>query len=79
MKLVIFIKKLIIGKKRANFNVLIDEEKRLYEWVMKKYPNDYKGELKDPPYGHVWKFSWGEITVQSNERSFTCGIYIEWR
>lgn len=46
---------------------------------MKKYPNNYKGELKDPPYGHVWEFSWGEMTVQSNERSFTCGIYIEWR
>lgn len=65
-------------ERRSNLDILICEEKRLYEWVMKKYPDNYKGELKDPPYGHVWEFSWGEITTQSNERSLTCGIYIEW-
>lgn len=74
-----FYKNINDWEKRANVNVLISEEKRLYEWMMEKYPGNYKGELKDPPYGHVWGFSWGEITVQSNEKSFTCGIYIEWR
>ncbi|KJH60458.1 hypothetical protein IFU23_00060 [Pantoea agglomerans] len=73
-----FYKNISNWEKRANIKVLMDEEKRLYEWVMEKYPNNYKGELKDPPYGHVWSFEWGEITVQSEERSFNCGIYIEW-
>lgn len=74
-----FYKKINDWEKRADVNVLIAEEKRLHDWMMEEYSGNYKGELKNPPYGHVWGFSWGEITVQSNEKSFTCGIYIEWR
>jgi hypothetical protein len=36
------------------------------------------GKINKPPYGTKWTYEWGEITVQSNERSFDCGIYIEW-
>lgn len=73
-----FYKNISDWEKRANVKTLNEEEKRMFEWMLNRYPNHYKGELKDPPYGHVWSFEWGEITVQSEERSFNCGIYIEW-
>lgn len=73
-----FYKSLSDWEKRANVKALKEEEKRMFEWMLNRYPDNYKGELKDPPYGHVWNFEWGEITVQSEERSFNCGIYIEW-
>ena len=25
-----------------------------------------------------WRHEWGNIVVQSNEKSFDCGVYIEW-
>ncbi|MFL6613247.1 MAG: hypothetical protein ACJ8LD_05965 [Pantoea agglomerans] len=73
-----FYKSLSDWEKRANVKVLKEEEKRMFKWMLNRYPDNYKGELKEPPYGHVWSFEWGEITVQSEEKSFNCGIYIEW-
>lgn len=73
-----FYKSLSDWENRANVKALKEEEKRMFEWMLNRYPNNYKGELKEPPYGHVWSFEWGEITVQSEEKSFNCGIYIEW-
>ncbi|MGC0876612.1 hypothetical protein WKG84_03745 [Pantoea agglomerans] len=73
-----FYKSLSDWEKRANVKALKEEEKRMFEWMLNRYPNNYKGELKEPPYGHVWSFEWGEVTVQSEEKSFNCGIYIEW-
>lgn len=73
-----FYKNLSDWEKRANVKALKEEEKRMFEWMLNKYPNNYKGEIKDSPFGHVWSFEWGAITVQSEERSFNCGIYIEW-
>ncbi|MEB6222037.1 hypothetical protein [Pantoea anthophila] len=62
--------------KRANVKALKEEQNRMLAWMLNKYPSNYEGELKEPPYGNFWSFEWGEITVQSNERSFDCGIYI---
>lgn len=73
-----FYKSLSDWEKRANVKALKEEEKRMFAWMLNRYPNNYKGELKDPPYGHVWGFEWGKVTVQSEERSFNCGIYIVW-
>ncbi|WP_367143908.1 hypothetical protein [Pantoea stewartii] len=64
--------------KKADLNMLKDEEKRLYEWTRNKYPGNYDGEIKNPPYGYVWCFQWGNVAVQSNSNTFECGIYIEW-
>lgn len=73
-----FYKSLSDWEKRANVKALKEEEKRMFAWMLNRYPNNYKGELKDHPYGHVWGFEWGKVTVQSEERSFNCGIYIVW-
>lgn len=73
-----FYKSLSDWEKRANVKALKEEEKRMFAWMLNRYPNNYKGELKGPPYGHVWDFEWGKVTVQSEERSFNCGIYIVW-
>jgi len=73
-----FYKSLSDWEKRANVKALKEEEKRMFAWMLNRSPNNYKGELKDPPYGHVWDFEWGKVTVQSEERSFNCGIYIVW-
>ena len=63
-----FYKSLSDWEKRANVKALKEEEKRMFAWMLNRYPNNYKGELKDPPYGHVWGFEWGKVTVQSEER-----------
>ncbi|ELJ5856469.1 hypothetical protein RS425_004938 [Enterobacter kobei] len=64
--------------KRASLKNLEEEERRLTEWVQNKFSRNNMGKINKPPYGTKWTYEWGEITVQSNERSFDCGIYIEW-
>lgn len=64
--------------KKADLNILKDEEKRLYEWTLNQYPENYDGKIKKPPYGYIWRFQWGNVVVQSNPNTFECGIYIEW-
>lgn len=64
--------------KKADLNMLKDEEEMLHEWTRNKYPENYDGKIKNPPYGYLWCFQWGNIAVKSNPNTFECGIYIEW-
>ncbi|WP_337027635.1 hypothetical protein [Pantoea eucalypti] len=73
-----FFKNMNDWEKRANLNILKGEESRLFAWVLNRYPSNYKGTIENPPYGDVWSFTWGEITVQSDTNAFECGIYIKW-
>ncbi|MGS6399389.1 hypothetical protein ACVGXU_14130, partial [Enterobacter hormaechei] len=64
---------------RASLKNLKDEERRLTDWIQNKLSKEKMVKISTPPYGVTWNFEWGELTVQSNERSFDCGIYIEWK
>ena len=64
--------------KRANLRNLSEEEQRLTAWVESEITSRPKIKIRTPPYGTQWHHEWGSIIVQSNEKSFDCGIYIEW-
>lgn len=73
-----FYKTLWDWDKRANLRNLSEEEQRLTAWVESEITSHPKLKISTPPYGTQWHHEWGSIIVQSNERSFDCGIYIEW-
>ncbi|WP_320759913.1 hypothetical protein, partial [Enterobacter roggenkampii] len=73
-----FYKTLWDWDKRANLRNLSEEEQRLTAWVESEINSRPKLKISTPPYGTQWHHEWGSIIVQSNERSFDCGIYIEW-
>lgn len=73
-----FYKTLWDWDKRANLRNLSEEEQRLTAWVESEITSRPKLKISLPPYGTQWHHEWGSIIVQSNERSFDCGIYIEW-
>ena len=73
-----FYKTLWDWDKRANLRNLSEEEQRLTAWVDSEITSHPKLKISTPPYGTQWHHEWGSIIVQSNEKSFDCGIYIEW-
>lgn len=73
-----FYKTLWDWDKRANLRNLSEEEQRLTAWVDSEITSRPKLKISAPPYGTQWHHEWGSIIVQSNEKSFDCGIYIEW-
>lgn len=73
-----FYKTLWDWDKRANLRNLSEEEQRLTAWVDSEITSRPKLKISTPPYGTQWHHEWGSIIVQSNEKSFDCGIYIEW-
>ena len=73
-----FYKTLWDWDKRANLRNLSEEEQRLTAWVNSEITSRPKLKISAPPYGTQWHHEWGSIIVQSNEKSFDCGIYIEW-
>lgn len=64
--------------KRASLHNLSEEQQRLTAWVENEITSISKVKINKPPYGIQWDHEWGRIIVQSNEKSFDCGIYIEW-
>ncbi len=73
-----FYKTLADWDKRASLSNLSDEQKRLTAWVENEITSSPKLKINNPSYGFQWEHDWGRIVVQSNEKSFDCGIYIEW-
>ncbi len=73
-----FYKTLGDWNKRANLNNLSEEEQRLTAWIENEITSHPKLKIITAPYGIQWDHEWGRIIVQSNEKSFDCGIYIEW-
>lgn len=73
-----FYKTLEDWDKRASLSNLSDEQQRLTAWVESEITSKPKLKITTPPYGIQWEHEWGSIVVQSNEKSFDCGIYIEW-
>ncbi|MBU5922730.1 hypothetical protein [Enterobacter sichuanensis] len=73
-----FYKTLWDWDKRANLRNLSEEEQRLTAWVESEITSRPKLKISTSPYGTQWHHEWGSIIVQSNEKSFDCGIYIEW-
>ncbi|MCA2028170.1 hypothetical protein LDK53_19685 [Enterobacter sp. K16B] len=73
-----FYKTLWDWDKRANLRNLSEEEQRLTAWVESEITSHPKLKISTPPYGTQWHHEWGSIIVQPNEKSFDCGIYIEW-
>ncbi|EPK4277575.1 hypothetical protein QCK02_004508 [Enterobacter mori] len=63
--------------KRANLSNLSDERQHLTAWVENEITSKPKLKITTPPYGIQWEHEWGSIVVQSNEKIFDCGIYIE--
>ncbi|ADF61143.1 hypothetical protein ECL_01584 [Enterobacter cloacae subsp. cloacae ATCC 13047] len=47
-------------------------------WIENEITSHPKLKIITAPYGIQWDHEWGRIIVQSNEKSFDCGIYIEW-
>lgn len=74
-----FYKTLNDWDKRASLSNLSDEQQRLTAWVESEITSKPKLKITNPPYGFQWVHEWGSIVVQSNEKSFDCGIYIEWK
>ncbi|MBS2288226.1 hypothetical protein KFZ19_26990, partial [Salmonella enterica subsp. enterica serovar Typhimurium] len=64
--------------KRASLSNLSDEQQRLTVWVENEITSKPNLKINNPPYGFQWRHEWGNIVVQSNEKSFDCGVYIEW-
>ncbi|HFR3111041.1 TPA: hypothetical protein ACHVDY_000136 [Enterobacter hormaechei] len=73
-----FYKTLEDWDKRASLSNLSDEQQRLTVWVENEITSNPKLKINNPPYGFQWRHEWGNIVVQSNEKSFDCGVYIEW-
>lgn len=61
--------------KRADLNLLSEESKTLVSWVENILSLDGRDNI---PSGTRWVLPWGSIAVQSNTRTFDCGIYISW-
>ncbi|HEO9122665.1 TPA: hypothetical protein QIF58_003646, partial [Enterobacter bugandensis] len=73
-----FYKTLNDWDKRASLSNLSEERQRLTAWVENEITSKPKLQITSPPYGIQWEHEWGSVVVQSNEKSFDCGIYIEW-
>jgi len=74
-----FFKTFTDWNKRADLGGLKKEEERLTSWVGMQLPSIFKNKITILPYGTEWQFDWGSIVVQSNNQSFDCGVYIDWR
>lgn len=64
-------------KGSVNISCMHNEEIYLVDWLEKLQQK--KGTyFSSTPSKTTWNYPWGNIMVQYNDKSFSCGIYIVW-
>lgn len=64
-------------KSDTDMSHIYNEEIYLIDWL-EKLQGKKGTTFSSNPSGVAWDYPWGSLIVQSNEKSFSCGIYIVW-